>query len=447
MSSGSQPVYGKCADAFGRRACFLTAIFFYLIGSVLCSCSQSMIMFITARGFCGLGIGAFDSLMKIVVADYIPVRYIGYYQAMLGASWGLGYLVGALLGGLAVERAGWRAVFYMTTGICVVALLMMFAFLEAPKRNVIVKDELKRIDYLGIVLWFTGVVCLVLGLSWGGSTYAWNSATVLSLLCVSVAVLALFTVWERCWAPWPMIPRRIFNNRSSVLILAIAFAYGGCFQSLMTYVPIYLSVILNYYGSALTTNLELLCLVLFACIANICTGIAIVKSGHYTWAIRSSMCILVLACGLMQLFQKDSSVGLIVGLMVVAGIGSGGMINSEIIAAQGSVVIEHVPIIVTFMTFCDQVGGVTGITVASSVFYNTLGSTFVQKAIPSSVSIQAVRQSSAYMYQLPQPEQTLVLDAYTESIRTSYFSSLAFAAFGLLLSFGLKAYVMRKHVA
>jgi MFS family permease len=53
---------------FGRRICFLFAIGCYLIGSILCGAAQSMIMFIVARAFCGLGIGAFDTLMKIVVA-------------------------------------------------------------------------------------------------------------------------------------------------------------------------------------------------------------------------------------------------------------------------------------------------------------------------------------------------------------------------------------------
>ena len=46
----------------------LFAICMYQIGTVLCSASQSMIMFIVARAFCGLGIGAFDTLMKIVMA-------------------------------------------------------------------------------------------------------------------------------------------------------------------------------------------------------------------------------------------------------------------------------------------------------------------------------------------------------------------------------------------
>ncbi|KAI8065107.1 major facilitator superfamily-domain-containing protein [Gongronella butleri] len=379
------------------------------------------------------------------MADYIPVRYIGYYQSMLGISWGLGYVVGALLGGLAVERTGWRSVFYMTTGLCVLALIMVFVFIESPKEGVKVKQELLHIDFLGIVLWLGGVVCLVLGLSWGGTTYAWNSSVVISLLCVAAGLLGAFCVWERWLAPSPLVPRRIFNNRSSVLILIVAFLYGGCFQSLMTYVPVYLSVIRQ--DSAMTTNLELLCLVLFACIANVCTGIIIVKSGSYVWAVRTALVILTIATGLMQLLQKDSSVGLIVGLMIVAGIGSGGMINSEIIAAQGSVVLEHVPIIVTFMTFCDQVGGVAGITAATSVLSNVLASEFVSKNIPSSVSIAAVRSSAAYMWALPEPERDQVVNAYMDAVRSSYYASLGFVATGLVVSCGLKAYVMRKHVA
>lgn len=53
---------------FGRRICFLFATGSYLIGAVLCGAAQSMVMLIVARALCGLGIGAFDTLMKIVVA-------------------------------------------------------------------------------------------------------------------------------------------------------------------------------------------------------------------------------------------------------------------------------------------------------------------------------------------------------------------------------------------
>lgn len=75
-------MYGKCADMFGRRICFLFATGSYLIGAVLCGAAQSMIMLIVARALCGLGIGAFDTLMKIVVAGiYLHVFLYIYIHA------------------------------------------------------------------------------------------------------------------------------------------------------------------------------------------------------------------------------------------------------------------------------------------------------------------------------------------------------------------------------
>ncbi|CDH53750.1 membrane transporter [Lichtheimia corymbifera JMRC:FSU:9682] len=112
----AQPLYGKYVHVFGRRLCFGFALLCYVLGAALCGASQSMLMLVIARALCGIGIGAFDSLMKIVIADHVPVRYIGKYQAALGISWGLGYIVGALVGGAAVERTNWRTVFWMAVG-------------------------------------------------------------------------------------------------------------------------------------------------------------------------------------------------------------------------------------------------------------------------------------------------------------------------------------------
>lgn len=75
------------------------------------------------------------------------------------------------MGGVAVDRTSWRTVFWMSTGLCVVALVMVYTFIEAPRQKVDFKQQVKQIDFLGIVLWATTVVCLVLGLSWGGTTY------------------------------------------------------------------------------------------------------------------------------------------------------------------------------------------------------------------------------------------------------------------------------------
>jgi Na+/melibiose symporter-like transporter len=198
---------------------------------------------------------------------------------------------------------------------------------------------LSSVDFFGMLLWTSGVVCLVLALSWGGTTYLWDSTTIIVLLCIAGVLFVAFTIFETKFAKDPIIPRGIFANRSTILILIAAFCYGGCFQSLMTYVPLYLSVIRK--EDSMASNLELLCLVLLACIFNVVTGLVIVKTGKYTWASKASLSVLVVACGLLNLLDVNSSRGVIVGLMVVTGIGSGGMINSEIITAQASVALKQ----------------------------------------------------------------------------------------------------------
>lgn len=222
---------------------------------------------------------------------------------------------------------------------CIVALILVFFAIEGPGSNINMSNGLANVDFIGMFLWTSGVVCLVLALSWGGTTYAWKSTPIITLLCISGFLLLSFTLFETKFSKDPIIPRGIFANRSTILILIAAFCYGGCFQSLMTYVPLYLSVIRQ--EEAMASNLELLCLVLLACIFNVLTGLVIVKTGKYTWASKASLSVLVLACGLLNLLDVRSSRGMIVGLMVVTGIGSGGMINSEIITAQASVALKQ----------------------------------------------------------------------------------------------------------
>ncbi|KAI9319636.1 major facilitator superfamily domain-containing protein [Dichotomocladium elegans] len=428
----AQPLYGRYVHVLGRRLSFVMALASYIVGAALCGAAQSMLMLVVARALCGIGVGAFDSLMKIVIADHVPARYIGKYQAALGASWGLGYVVGALVGGAAVTHTNWRTVFWMALSIAVVALfLVLVSIKDAPRINRV------RNDIIGMVLWFASAVLLILALSWGGTSFGWSSAVIVSLLCIGSALLVGFGVWERVGAAEPVIPRYV-KNRSSLLILVSAFCYGGNFQSLMTYIPLYLSVI--RLEDPMATNLELLSLVFVACVANVAVGLVIVRTGHYCWAIRASLGILTVASGLLQLLKPDSSRGLIVVLMLVTGVGVGGMLNSSIVTAQASVSLEHVPAVISLMTLCDLSGGITGITVQGTILSNTL---YQRLASVDGVSAALVRQSSAYLWDLPESIRSEVIEAYMDAIHMSFWGSTAFAAVALLASLGLQSYTLR----
>jgi hypothetical protein len=94
------------------------------------------------------------------------------------------------------------------------------------------------------------------------------------------------------------------------------------------------------------------------------------------------------------------------------------------------------------MTFCDQVGGITGITAQGSILSNTLTSRLNALNLPG-VTPELVRQSSVYLWSLPEPTQSTVMNVYMDAVRMSFWGSFAFAAAGLLATLGLKSYVMR----
>lgn len=102
-----------------------------------------------------------------------------------------------------------------------------------------------------------------------------------------------------------------------------------------------------------------------------------------------------------------------------------------------------VPSMVAFMTFCDQVGGITGITAQGSILSNTLSTKLHAMQLPG-VTPELVRQSSAYLWSLPEPTQSIVMDVYMQAVKMSFWGSFAFAAAGFVATLGLKAYIMRE---
>jgi hypothetical protein len=58
------------------------------------------------------------------------------------------------------------------------------------------KSKLAQMDFVGCILSASAILCLLLGLNWGGIEYGWSSPRVLGLLISSGALLALFVFMQ-----------------------------------------------------------------------------------------------------------------------------------------------------------------------------------------------------------------------------------------------------------
>lgn len=68
--------------------------------------------------------------------------------------------------------------------------------------------KLKAVDFAGILLALAGTTVLMLGLTWGGGEYSWNSAHVIATLLIGFVVCVGFVLWQWKGPRYPLVPRR-----------------------------------------------------------------------------------------------------------------------------------------------------------------------------------------------------------------------------------------------
>jgi MFS family permease len=107
------PLYGKFSDIHGRRFALLTAISAFIIGSLACALAPNMISLIIARAVQGLGGGGLISLAQTIIADVVPPKERGKYQAYIAGVFLTASVMGPALGGVIAQFLHWSVIFWV----------------------------------------------------------------------------------------------------------------------------------------------------------------------------------------------------------------------------------------------------------------------------------------------------------------------------------------------
>ena len=106
-STAVTPLYGKISDIIGRRITLLFAIGVFILGSLLCALSPSLLVLIAARAIQGLGGGGLISLAQTIIADIVSPKERSRYQVYISGVYLFGSVAGPLLGGFLSEHWHW----------------------------------------------------------------------------------------------------------------------------------------------------------------------------------------------------------------------------------------------------------------------------------------------------------------------------------------------------
>ena len=109
-SSVTVPVVGKLSDLFGRRPFYIAGLLIFLLGSAGSGLSQNMGELIAARAFTGIGGGALMALGVTTIGDIFSPRERGRWMGLIMSVFGLGSIVGPLVGGFITDHFGWQII-------------------------------------------------------------------------------------------------------------------------------------------------------------------------------------------------------------------------------------------------------------------------------------------------------------------------------------------------
>ncbi|CAO3652074.1 unnamed protein product [Cunninghamella blakesleeana] len=392
-----QPLFAKLSDIFGRKWTMIASIFIFLFGSLLCGVSTSMIMLITARAISGVGAAGATSGVYVVISDIVPLEKRGSYHGC----------------GVLTDNTTWRWCFYINLPIGGIATLLLFFFLDLPTQKSSLIDKLKRIDYLGTLVILIAALLFLLALNFGKSKFAKE----------------------------PIIPLRLFKNRSLASVFISNWWSGIGFLSIVYYLPIYFQVVKG--ESALFSGIRMLPLQAAMCTGSSLSGYLISKFQFYRLFIWLGTSVFTLGIGFLSLLDVNTEFYVVHIISLIGGLGLGMLFPSTTIALQASVEPKDIAVAIGLGNFSRLLGATVGIAISSSVLNSELNKS-LPMVLPTEYVDMIIKQGLFIHHGLPDQYKSMAIQTYCHSFRVIWYAITPIMSLSIISSLFVKHHSLLK---
>lgn len=229
------PLMAKLSDKFGRRSIYVLDVALFALGSLIVALApaNSFAVLLFGRGLQGFGAGGIFPVASAVIGDTFPPEKRGGALGLIGAVFGLAFLVGPILGGLILTFTGWQWLFIINLPIALIVIILGWRVLPVTHPVVRRPFDLTGMLTLGVML-----ACLAYGLNqidtqnFFGSLFSIN---VWPFLLIGLGLLLIFPRIEKK-ADDPILNLSLFKSRQTVLASMLS-AGAGLGESGMVFIP------------------------------------------------------------------------------------------------------------------------------------------------------------------------------------------------------------------
>lgn len=426
--TATTPIWGKLADLVDKLLLVQSALVIYSIGSLIAALAPSMQVLIGARVVQGLGVGGLTALVQVVIATMVSPRERGRYSGYLGAVFAVATVSGPLVGGLIVDSPlGWRGCFFVGLPFAVAAYVLLQKTLHLP----VVKRQV-HIDYLGATLLIAGVSLLLVWVSLAGQQFAWGSATSIAMVVAGLIVLVAAVYVEARVAVDPIIPLRLFRDRTTSLATAASVFIGvAMFGS-----TVYLSQYFQLARGMSPTHAGLMSIAMVGglLVSSIATGRIISRTGVWKRYLVGGMVLVVVGLGLLGRIDDTTPLVLVGLFMAVLGVGLGATMQNLVLAVQNNVAQADLGAASSVVAFFRSMGGSVGVSALGALLSTQVAGRVSAGLERMGLAAQTSGQSGSIpdLSTLPGPVRVLYEQSFGRSIGELFLVSMPFALLALV---------------
>jgi EmrB/QacA subfamily drug resistance transporter len=197
---------GRVADMVGRARSYTLGFVIFTVASVLCAIAPNATQLIAWRLVQGVGGALLMANATALVTDAFPRSELGRALGINAMVLGAGAIMGPILGGI-LTGFGWRTVFWFNVPIGLVGVAAAGLILVEQVSH----DKKVEIDWFGSVLYFIGLMGVMISLAFGG-IYGWTTWWVIGGFVGFIVATPVFL-----WVEWhhhaPLLDLSLFRDR------------------------------------------------------------------------------------------------------------------------------------------------------------------------------------------------------------------------------------------
>jgi EmrB/QacA subfamily drug resistance transporter len=432
------PIWGKLSDLFNKKFLIQLSIVLFVIGSVGAGLSQTVPPMMAFRALQGLALGGMIAVIQAIMGSIIPPRQRGRYSGYMGAVLAVSTVSGPLLGGVLTDTVGWRWCFFVCVPLAIVSLIVLQLTLKLPtiRRHV-------KIDYVGAALVAVVAALPMLWITFAGSDYAWISWQSGAYLAgFLVAVVALVLVELR--VSEPMVPLRVLNNRTTILMILASLGVGMAMFGSSTFLTQYFQ--LGGGNSPTRAGLMTIPLIISQLLVSTLGGQLVSRTGRWKPLMVGGVIALLAGLLLMGTINHTTPYWHVAIFMSIMGIGIGALVQNIVLAVQNTVDVSQVGATSAAVSFFRSLAGAVGVSVLGAILATQVTNRTAAGLRAIGVSGAGSGDRSLDLNDLPAPVQAVVRAAYGDSFGELFLIAAAAAVLTLVTVFIVKEVPLRNTI-